>query len=309
MAMDPAGSGLGNMSALMELLGVTVPTFILVFSRTLGLLSQAPLFGTTAKLLPNNGRLTLGILLSFVAMSRLEAYPDIPNHLLALVLLALREFTFGAILGLAANLPFLGMQAAGEMSGQQVGLNAASVANPFNKGAGGNAISTLFNYVGLSVFVLLGAHVHMLNAFVQSFDLVPLGLFSVSPRLTEQMVAITVGMMGIIIQLAMPITIVVIVNDVGIAYMGKIAQQASSLTQDFTTLGKPIAGLLLLAILMPNVMSAASGYVEKMVAELHRTVAAAKPDRIPPASGQIPRFPRATPDPGNGFGAPPLPGR
>lgn len=306
MAVDPAGSGLGNASLLMELLGITVPTFILVFSRTLGLLSQAPLFGTTAKLLPNNGRLALGILISFVVMGRLQAYPDIPNHLLALVLLALKEFTFGAILGLAANLPFLGMQAAGEMSGQQVGLNAASVANPFNKGAGGNAISTLFNYIGLTVFVLLGAHMHMLNAFAQSFDLVPLGLFTVSSALTEQMVSISVGMMGIIIQLALPITIVVIVNDVGIAYMGKIAQQASSLTQDFTTLGKPIAGLFLLALMLPNLMSAAAGFTEQMVAELHRTVAAARPQVIPP-----PRpIPLPAPSPlGNGFGAPPRPNR
>jgi flagellar biosynthesis protein FliR len=63
---------------------------------------------------------------------------------------------------------------------------------------------------------------------------------------------------------------VVFVAELGVGYMSKVAQQASSLTQDLVTIAKPVSGLILLLLLLPNLMSMTHQYAEQNMKDMHR---------------------------------------
>jgi len=254
------------MEELIAYLSAVIPTFMLVFARTTGLLTQAPILGSRNNV-PGTVRMAMTVVLSVTVMTVLPSYPTLPNQILAYVLIALNEFLLGSLFGFSANLVFLAVQAAGEMGGQQAGLSAATVQNPFTK-SGGNAMGTLFNNISLMVFLLIGGHLWMLGGFIQSFQLVPIGEFLFSAALAQHFFTMSSIFLSIAIQLSLPMVAVVFVAELGVGYMSKVAQQASSLTQDLTTIAKPVAGLLLLLLLVPNIMSVTFTYTEKMIKDL-----------------------------------------
>ena len=254
------------METLILYFSTVVPVFLLVVARTIGMLTQAPVLGSRNNL-PNTIRVTLAMVLSITVMTQLTAYPELPNKILAYMMLALFEFLLGFLFGFSANLMFLAIQAAGEMGGQQAGLSAATVQNPFTK-SGGNAMGTLFYQIALILFLIIGGHLWMLGGFIQSFQLVPLGTFTVHPLLMRHFFDISTVFLAIVIQLSLPMVAVVFVAELGVGYMGKVAQQASSLTQDLVTIAKPVAGMLILVFLMPNLMSVTYKYSENMIRDL-----------------------------------------
>jgi hypothetical protein len=55
-----------------------------------------------------------------------------------------------------------------------------------------------------------------------------------------------------------------------------VAQQASSLTQDLVTIAKPVAGMLILVFLMPNLMSVTYKYSENTIKDLDQILKIAR---------------------------------
>ncbi|MDB5102136.1 MAG: hypothetical protein JWM80_6557 [Cyanobacteria bacterium RYN_339] len=262
------------MEQLIVYLSTVVPTFLLVVARTIGMLTQAPVLGSRNNM-PNTVRVSLAMMLSITVLTQLESYPSLPDKVLAYIMLALFEFILGFLFGFSANLMFLAVQAAGEMAGQQAGLSAATVQNPFTK-SGGNAMGTLFYQVSLLLFLLIGGHLWMIGGFIQSFQLVPLGTFSIHPALLRHFFDMTTVFLAIVIQLSLPMVAVVFIAELGVGYMSKVAQQASSLTQDLVTIAKPVAGMLILVFLMPNLMSVTYKYTENTIKDLDQILRIAR---------------------------------
>lgn len=272
------------MEQFIAFMAATVPTYILVMSRTLGLFLQAPVLSDRNHL-PAPIRMALTSSLSVIIMTLLPVYPAIPNMLIAFILMAMNEFMLGAIFGFAANFMFLAMQSAGELGGVQAGLSAASVQNPFTK-SNVNALGTLYFYIGLMVFLMIGGHLWMLGGFIQSFQLVPIGTFILTPAASKHFFEMSGSFLAITIQLALPMVIVVFIAELGVGYMSKVAQQASSLTQDLVTIAKPVSGMILLLLLLPNIMSMAYQYTETTISDLNKFLRISAQGRpLPPRQG------------------------
>lgn len=253
-------------------LTASVPTFILVWSRTMGLFLQAPVY--SSKQVPGTVRQGLMICISLNVMYSLDSYVMPPNMLFPFIMLAGSEFLVGSMFGFAANMMFLAIQSAGELAGVQAGLSAASTQNPFTK-TNVNAFGTLYFNIGLMVFILINGHLWLLGGFAQSFQLVPLGTFSITPAVAGTLIQMSGVFLAITIQLALPVVIVVFLADLGVGYMSKVAQQASSLTQDLITITKPVAGMTILIVLLPNLMSVTYKQTEGMIKDLDRLLRAA----------------------------------
>lgn len=261
-----------GMAVLVDWLTAAVPTFLMVFARTMGLFLQAPVL--SSRNVPNTIRVGMMIGISLMVMYALPGYMKAPPFLIVFVIMALTEFMVGAMFGFAANFMFLAIQSAGELAGVQAGMSAASVQNPFTR-SNVNAFGTLYFNIGMLVFIIIGGHMWMLGGYVQSFKLVPIGTFHLTPAVASQMITMSGVFMAITIQLALPVLIVVFIADLGVGYMSKVAQQASSLTQDLITITKPLAGMCILILLIPNLMSVTFTYTENMIKDLDRLLRAA----------------------------------
>lgn len=268
-----------DLAKLVEWLTAAVPTFMMVFARTMGLFLQAPVL--SSRNVPNTIRVGMMVGISIMVMYALPGYIRPPQFLILLVMMAMQEFMVGAIFGFAANFMFLAIQSAGELAGVQAGMSAASVQNPFTR-TNVNAFGTLYFNIGLLVFLIINGHMWMLGGFVQSFQLVPIGTFMLTPAVGAQLVTMSGVFMAITVQLALPILIVVFLADLGVGYMSKVAQQASSLTQDLIQITKPVAGMCILIMLIPNLMSITYKFSEGMIKDLDKLLRAAHATKGPP---------------------------
>jgi flagellar biosynthetic protein FliR len=262
---------------LVAWLSATIPTFLLVFARTGGLFLQVPVF--SSRVLPGPLRVALMIAISVLAMFAMPSYARVPDMLFAFIMLLMQEILVGGLIGFASSFVFLAVQSAGELAGVQSGLSAASVMNPFTR-SNVNAFGTLFFNLALMVFIVTGGHLWMLGAYVQSFRLVPLGTFVLTPDVATQLILMSGAFMTITIQLALPIVTVVMLADLGVGYMSKVSPQASSLTQDLITITKPVAGMTMIVLLLPNLMTLTYQQTEKMIADLEALLRASRPGQV-----------------------------
>jgi flagellar biosynthetic protein FliR len=254
------------MEVLVAYLGATVPTFLLIFARMAGFFLQAPVFSN--RLIPPNVRVALMVSFSLAAMAVMPQYVTVPNMLWAFVMMIMQEVLVGALFGFASSILFFAIQSAGELAGVQSGMSAASVLNPFTR-SNVNAFGTLYFNLALLTFLVIGGHLWLLGAFMQTFSFIPLGTFALTPAVMNHLISMTGIFLVITLQLALPIISVVLLADLGVGYMSKVSPQANSLTQDLILIGKPVAGLSMLMIVMPNLVSVIHAHTETMINNLN----------------------------------------
>ena len=252
------------MEVLIGWLGAVVPTFCLVLARTLGLMNQAPILSN--KNLPMTVKIALAVSLAFVVMMVLPPSAHLPDTLLPFLILALTEFALGALIGHSANFMFHAFQSAGELAGVQAGMSFASTMNPLLK-SNVNPFGTLYFNIALIMFLMIGGHLWMIGGFVQSFKLVPIGEFMFTPAVGTLFVEISASFLAISLQLALPAVIALFLTDLGVGYVSKAAPQASNILELVQTV-KPIAGLIIMVLLMPNIMSMSHTFIEHAIKEI-----------------------------------------
>lgn len=252
------------MEAWIAYLSAVAPTFCLVLARTIGLFLQAPILSN--KNLPGSVKMSLIFGISIIVMTLLPSYPTVPDVLLAFLILAMGEFALGAMFGYSASFMFHAFQSAGELSGVQAGMSFASTMNPLLK-SNVNPFGTLYYNVALIMFLLIGGHLWLIGGFVQSFKLVPLGEFMLTPAVGKYFLQISGSFLAIMLQLALPAVIVLFLTDLGVGYISKAAPQASNILELVQAV-KPIAGLLLMLLLLPNLMSITHEMTETSIKEL-----------------------------------------
>lgn len=261
------------MEALVAWLGAVVPTFCLVLARTMGLMLQAPILSN--KNLPQTVKMAIALGISIIVMTVLPSLPTIPNMLFAFILMALTEFVVGALFGYAASFMFHAFQSAGELSGVQAGMSFASTMNPLLK-SNVNPFGTIYYNIALIMFLLIGGHLWLIGGFVQSFKLVPMGAFMLTPGVGKYFLQISGTFLGITLQLALPACIVLFLTDLGVGYISKAAPQASNILELVQAI-KPLAGLLILLLLLPNLMSMTHHMAEQTITELDTLLRLAGP--------------------------------
>lgn len=248
------------------------PGFLLVLARCVGLTLQAPIFGS--RVVPAMGRVGLAIALALVYYMAQPAPIQAPGHFLAFTILLVSELFFGMAIGFAASIVHFAIQGAGDFVAQAIGLTMISTMNPMIR-TNSTPTGQIFYYMALTVFILMGGHLLFLGGFFQSFELVPLGGFRVTPALWGVMLQVTGALLGIVLQLAMPAVIVVLLIDVSLGVIQRTTPQAQNLL-DFVQTIKPGIGLLIVSLMIPNIVAAVHHYSEQMIVDVQRVVLSQK---------------------------------
>lgn len=205
------------MSPLIEMSG----TAALASVRLSALFISAPVFSHRA--VPMRLRAALGL-----AVASLVA-PDAPADLLessgaSLALLVLREALVGLFLGFAAGLVFAGFDLLGEFVSVQGGLGAASVVDPAS-GSSSLALASTLRTFALLAFVAIDGHHEVLRAAVLSYEALPLASGAPSPLAFLELVRMGSEIFEIAVRLAAPITVAMLVSNLGMGILGRTIPQ------------------------------------------------------------------------------------
>lgn len=198
-----------------------IPTYVLVFFRVAGLMLSAPLFGSAK--IPRRVKLLLAIVLAY-GLSGGVVRPPWPATAWMLALGVGGELIFGLAMGMALSFTFIAVNWAGEIIGQQMGMNLGEVFDPqFGKQA--SLVGDLYFMLALAVFLLCNGHHAMLKGIRTSLEVLPLLSVGMSQGVLDLLLDLLKAATLLAMQMAAPMLLTMLVVDLALGFIGKTMPQ------------------------------------------------------------------------------------
>ena len=205
--------------------------FTLVLGRMGGLFSAIPLFG--GKGVPARIKITIVFTMTLIFFPVVRAHlTRVPTDVLSLGLLVSREVLIGLSLGLLSQVIFSAVEFCGQFIGMQMGFTTASLFDP-TMGTQVSVLSVLENLLATLLFMTLGMHHLFLRAIVDSYEVIPLGAWHMSPELLTFVVTTTGGIFVLAIKLAAPLMASLLAATVSLGVMARIFPQMNIFMMSF----------------------------------------------------------------------------
>jgi flagellar biosynthetic protein FliR len=227
-----------------------VPVFALVFFRLAAMMLFAPLFGSAK--IPRRVKVLVALVLAFAMTGMIDASKvELPQSIWQLAVGIGGEIVFGLAMGTIVSFVFIAAQWAGEIIGQQMGLNISEVLDP-QFGAAGSLVGDMYFMLTMVVFLspMVAGHQALIMGVKTSFDAVPLLSAGMNRPLLDTLVGIFQSSAALAIQLAAPMLMTMLIVDLALGCIGKAMPQMNVMAMGLSLrslLGVVvlIAGLLL----------------------------------------------------------------
>ena len=132
-------------------------------------------------------------------------------------------------MGLILSMIFVAAQWAGEIIGQQMGLNLGETFDP-QFGAHGSMIGDLYYFLALIVFISIDGHRAMIRGVYDSFNVLPLLSVGMSQPLLGMLVGLFQAATMLAMQLAAPLLVTMLIVDLILGFIGKTVPQLNILS-------------------------------------------------------------------------------
>ena len=217
-----------------------VPTFVLVFFRIAGMMLFAPLFGSTR--IPKRVKVLFVSVLTMGVAAGITTPVQLPETTWELAAAIGGEMAFGLAMGMVLSLVFVAAQWAGELIGQQMGLNLSEVFDP-QFGGSGSVLGEMYFMLTLAVFLMLDGHHEMLRGVRDSFDALPLLSVGVDRPLFDTVAGLVGGATVLAIRLAAPMLVTMLIVDLVLGLIGKTMPQMNVMSAGLTL--RAIVGMVI----------------------------------------------------------------
>ncbi len=229
---------------------------LLIFARLMGFIRFAPVLNR--KEIPGMIKLAFALILTIILMMTVKTGP-IPSGT-SLILGLILNVVGGMLVGFIANCIVLAISAAGDMINMQMGLSSAMVLDP----TVGTQVSILGNFFGLLAVILfidVGGLYWLINALHRSLEIFPVYASAIPmDRLInkEYLVTLTSNVLYIGLQIASPVLLATLGQDLILGIISKTAPQVNVFQLSF--LFKPVLGAAILLWIMPVIVNVINDY-------------------------------------------------
>jgi len=233
--------------------------FILVLVRVSGIISTAPVFGSSN--IPPQIKVVLSLMLALILypfIPLITVYPDRPDHYIMLIA---SEMLIGMVLGIIARFLFGAVEFAGTVIGFQMGLGMANVFDPQSQEQI-SLVGRFENTTATLIFLAMDGHLIVLQALVRSYSVLPPGGASISRPLVENLTELSASVFVIGLQIGAPLIVALFLAN---AVVGLLARSVPQI-QVFVV-GFPLTlmlGFLFLFFGMPFFAQAVHQMFEKL---------------------------------------------
>ncbi|MFA6149068.1 MAG: flagellar biosynthetic protein FliR [bacterium] len=239
--------------------------FLLVLLRSSLFLSFLPILGS--KTLPAHFRIGLAVAFALL-LTPIVNFRAGENDVAMLVF---REVVLGITLGLAVRFVFFGVEIAGQMISDSMGL---SIATAFNPEMGQSTdVARLMTVFATLLFLATDAHHDLIAIFVRSYDLVPAGSADVN-ALVREGVALTGRIFVIAVKLGAPVVVAIVTTNILLGFVVKASPQINIFFISFPLyIG---IGFLVLLLAIPAYVAAIGGSFGEIRTEMGRVLGMAR---------------------------------
>jgi flagellar biosynthetic protein FliR len=244
-----------------DILSGYLPRFLLILLRSSVFLAFLPILG--AKTLP--GRFRIGLAVAIAAL--LTPVVDFRAGENDTAILVLREVVLGMVLGLAVRFVFFGVEIAGQMISDSMGLSIATVFNP--EIGQSTEIARLLGILATLLFLVTDAHHDLIALFVRSYDLVPAGSADLKVLVGEG-ISLVGKIFLLAIKLGAPVVVGVVTLNLLLGFIYKATPQMNIFFISFPLYIS--VGFLILLLALPAYVAAIGGSFGEIRTEMARVI-------------------------------------
>jgi len=220
-----------------------LPVYVLVLFRVAAMMVFAPLLGSAR--IPKRLKALIACVLAFALAPAVAPPAALPANSWELAVGIGGEIVFGLAMGMILSFAFIAAQWAGEMIGQQMGLNLSETFDP-QFGAQGSVIGDMYYMLTLVVFIAVDGHVAMIRGISNSFASLPLLSIGMNRPLLGTLVGLFQASTSLAVQLAAPVLVTLLVVDLSLGFIGKTVPQMNVMTAGVTL--RSVVGLLVVIL-------------------------------------------------------------
>lgn len=241
--------------------------FLLVLARVSPLFVVAPLF--SSRQIPPRVRTVVACALA-IGLTPLALHGQhVPNDVLALFGLVLKELLVGLAFALSIGLLFAAVNSAGALLDMLVGFSFGSIVDPLT-GNQSAVLSQLYGLVALAVFVVIDGDAWVVQGLARTFELVPLTGGPDVETLSAGLVAAFTTIFSSALQVAAPVLLAVVITDVAFGVVTRVVPQMNVFAVGFPV--KVVVGLLVVGASLPFVSGWVSDQLQLSVAQALQTI-------------------------------------
>jgi flagellar biosynthetic protein FliR len=197
--------------------------FIVILARIGGMMVMAPILGASA--VPLQVRVGLTIFMALVMFPMLSSQaPAMDMAMLPLVVLVIKEFIVGLMIGFASSLVFVGIRFGGYLVAFEIGLSFAQTIDP-EMGSSSAIISETFYIFAVLIFFLLDGHHYVIQATALSYGTVGIGGIKLSTFLSDKIVSMTVQIFILGLKLAAPVMVSMFLANISFGILARVMPQ------------------------------------------------------------------------------------
>jgi len=240
--------------------------FLFVLIRMTGFVIFNPAFGRRNIPMPARGAIAL--VLSVAAVSAIAAEPEIAalqavniSGMLVFMVIAIKEFVFGYLLGLVVNLFFSVAIVGGEMIDLQIGLAMSKLFDPASN-VQMPLMGNFLNVAFMMLFFMTNSHITLTGILFLSFGISPVGLTSFNPDVGIYLARIFAEMFILCMKIAMPIMAAELIMEVSVGILMRAVPQINIFVVGLQL--KILAGIGVMMICAPMSVWFFDGVLAKM---------------------------------------------
>ncbi len=202
--------------------------FILAWARLMGLFVVAPVFSSAIILM--RFRILFAFTIALCVVPSLVEYTEIvPGNSMHFLILLLKEFLLGSIVGFMVSILFVAFQLSAQFFSAQIGLSIAEIFDAFIN----NSISLWGYFFYLSavlIFMNIGGMHILIKVIADSYDSMPLlELLPASSMLFKQAVLYFGFLFVMALKLSFPIVVVSTILLIALGLIGRFIPQGNIL--------------------------------------------------------------------------------
>jgi len=229
--------------------------FLFILVRMTGFVMFNPVFGR--RNIPATIRAALAFVLAIAALMMITADPELDalqvhsldiSNMLAFIILLIKEFVFGYLLGFVVNIFFSVIVVGGEMMDLQIGLAMSQLFDPASNiqmPLSGNFQNVAFIFM----FFLTNSHITLTGIVFYSFGVSPVGVISFNPEIGPYLMRMFADMFTLGMKMAFPIIAAELTMELGVGILMRAVPQINIFVVGLQL--KILAGIFVMLICAP----------------------------------------------------------
>ena len=233
-----------------------IATGIPVFARVAGLMRGAPFLQRSEIPMIAKVGFTLIFSIMLTMLIKPVAHPLGATMIYAIIV----NYLCGAIIGFIVNCILKAIEAGGDMINMQQGVSSATIMDPTTSSQV-SIMGRIFGLLALVIFIEVGGAYWTFNALIRSFEIFPVYAYAIPMDQIINMpylIKITSNVLYIGLQIAGPVLLATLGQDIILGIISKTAPQVNVFTMSF--LFKPCLGSAILIVVMPTIFDVICDY-------------------------------------------------